>query len=538
VSGNEKWIARADAWVQRVLEYAAANDGYIGTYEDPSTVGGRFNHNGVDNAELFNQALALRTMLAYYEYTQKQEVLDAVIKAVDLTMSRNTDYFLMTGGGGGIPHGVAYFEPLKELYILTGDTKYIDYIVRHYTQFNRNAIRFPGDDLQTGNLIDPEKKLDDHTPHIGEAGYVPYLMGMITETEQDKRAAANFLDKLVYHTNPSGSILGDEQIKGRSGSADMRYEHCAQMEFMNSYVHLIGLSGVMEVCDRMEKLVFNAIQGAWMSDKKAAVYCATDNSIEHHPTNHGRRLVYNSCHNASCCVLCSGRVLPRYVRSMWMKDAEGIRALAYGPAVLKTEIAGQAVQIEEITDYPFENKITFNVDVADPLTFPITLRKPFYSKLNISGAGKAKVTDEGDVVRIEKEWRRGDSFKVDFDFEVKQVAVAESPTVKGGGYYLQYGPLVFAKPFEYRKELVEEYGGGFGVFHSEPFDTTGWDYRMAPESVFNVRTRSGDANDPWKKSPLVLEGELVDMNGEKVKQTLVPMGTTTFRRVAFPAVRQ
>lgn len=46
--------------------------------------------------------------------------------------------------------------------------------------------------------------------------------------------------------------------------------------------------------------------------------------------------------------------------------------------------------------------------------------------------------------------------------------------------------------------------------------------------------QEGDAKNPWKKSPLVLEGTLIDKDGKKLKQILVPMGTTTFRRVAFP----
>ncbi len=533
MTGDKKRINDAHIWVRRVLEYAAANDGYIGIYGDPKKKGGRFNHPKY-NGELWTQSRIMTMLLAYYGFTGDQDVFDAVVKAVDLTMTQDVDYFFMNCGGGGIPHGVGFFEILKELYCTTKDKKYIDYTIKLFKQYNANAIRFPGDDLKTENLVDVDKKLNDHTPHLGEAAFIPHFIAMITESEQQKTAAANWLKKLAYHTNPSGSIVGDECIGGRAGSADMYYEHCAQMEMMGTLTHFMGLSGDVELADRIEKMMFNAIEGAWMNSKKGIVYCASDNVIEHHPKHHGGRLLYSSCHGAACCALCAGRALPHYVQSMWMKDAKGICALSYGPSVLKTTVNGKMIKVGEITNYPFGNEVTFRVDLATPNKFAISLRKPFGSEVKVTGVDSTVIKDEGEYIRVEKQWNPGDSFKVFFDFKVRKVAVAESKTVKGGGYYLQYGPLVFAKPFTHKSELHEDFGGGFGHFHSHPLDKTGWNYKIDSAAEFKVNRQSGNIKDPWKSSPLKLVGELIDKDGNKVKQTLVPMGTATFRRVAFP----
>ena len=444
------------------------------------------------------------------------------------------DYFEMVTGGGGIPHGVGFFEVLKELYCLTGDEKYVSHTIKLFRQYNNNTIRFPGDDLQTKNLIDPDKKLDDHTPHIGEAGFVPYFVAMITESVVQEEAAANLLDKLAYHTNPSGSVVGDECVGKRSGSADMLYEHCAQMELMAAYSNLMGLSGDVQLADRIEKMMFNAIEGAWMPDKKGIVYCAIDNVKEHDPDAHGGRMKYSSCHNAACCVLCAGRSLPYYVQSMWMKDDCGVVALSYGPSTVTTKVVEKSVTIKEATRYPFSNEVGFEVSLDTPTKFSISLRRPFGCKLNLSGVDDAVVEENGEVISITKEWARDDRFKVLFEFEVKKVPVPESKTVAGGGYYLQYGPLVFAKPFKHESTLSLDFGGGFGHVKSENLEPEGWNYTIDPKSTFTVVKTQGNKQNPWKSSPLVLVGELMDENGKKIKQRLVPMGTTTFRRVAFP----
>lgn len=533
MAGDEGRIEDAHKWIESILDYASKNDGYIGVYGDQNQPGGRFNHPG-HNGELWTQSRIFTTMLAYYGFTDNEAVLDAVIRAVDLTMSQNVNFFFMPTGGGGIPHGVGFFETLKELYDITGDRKYIHYTIKLFKQYNESVIRYGGDDLKTQNLVQADKKLDDHTPHLGEAAQLPYFISMITETDEQKIAAKNWLIKLDYHSNPSGSVLGDENIHGRPGGPDMLYEHCAQMEFLATFRHLMQLNGSAALGDRIEKMMFNAIQGAIMSNRKGVVYCSSDNKIEHHPTDHGGRLIYSACHGAACCALTVGRSTPHYVQSMWMKDAKGLRAMTYGPATVETDVMGTLVAIEQVTTYPFENQIVFSVKPESPTKFAITLRKPFGSKLRIEGVPSSQIKESADFVEIERTWTPGDAFKVTFGFDVKMVEVNPSKTVENGGYFLQYGPLLFAKAFPSKTELREDFGGGFGHFDSTPTSTDGWNYKIDPNAHFVPATNQTDSDNLWGSSPLVLKGALIDDKGKAVNETLVPMATATFRRVAFP----
>ena len=544
LTGDKEWIARAREWVNSILKYASGKEGngYIGIYTTEDKPGGRYNHERnlkkpLDNGELWTQSRIMVMLLAYYGFTGDKKVLDAVEKAVDLTMSKadKVDFFgpEIPKSCGGIAHGVGFFEILKDLYCMTGDAKYAKYFMELYRQYNLAKIEHPSDGVQIKNLLDLNKKLRDHTPHFAEAVFAPYFYAMITGRNQDKILNTNLLKKIDYHTAPSGAMLGSENISYRPGNATDGYEQCAQMELMSSLTSIIQLSGDITIADRLEKLMFNAIEGAWLPDKKGILYLASDNAYEHNPEAHGGRYHYSSCHKAACCcTLCSGRALPYYTEAMWMKKTPStLIALMYGPNILNTEINGTKVRIEEKTTYPFSNSIQFRITSEKPVSFTLRLRKPFGVPVTVSGAKIAK--DMTNYIEIEKVWENGDSVDVLFDFK---------PQIKKGrintrtyGVYFQYGPLVFALPLKSKTTLVKDFGGGFGDFRTERLDNTGWDYKVDKnEPVTLEKGKIKPGQNPWITPPLKLKTRLVNQDGQYVETELIPMGAADLRRVVFP----
>lgn len=136
-SGMEGPIRRAKEMMQAVLKSAEQDGGYIGMYSKKS----RYNQErGKDNGELWAQSRILQALMAYHQFTQEDKVLDAITKAADITIENYSNYgnYFDIGKGGGIGHGLMLAEPLEELYYLTGDGKYADFI--RVMQFIRRNI--------------------------------------------------------------------------------------------------------------------------------------------------------------------------------------------------------------------------------------------------------------------------------------------------------------------------------------------------------------------------------------------------------------
>ncbi len=555
-SNNKRFLGEAKQWMERLLEYQD-KDGYIGIYPSGNEEGTRYNHeNKADNAELWVQSRMFSAMLAWYEYTMDERFLIAVEKAVQLSISQYTDrnYFTLPNKGkrSGMSHAVGFFDTLEWLYRLTDKKIYSDYILKFYADFNEAPTK--DDEMTIKNLLDEDLKFQKHTPHIVEGMYLPHLKASLTTDELAIKASKNAIKKAWYHFNPGGGVVGSEDVKGRQGTADTYREYCALPELIFSLNRVVSISGQTEVGDMVERVLFNAAQGARLPDLGALQYLSSDNRVHINSCGHGGRLAYDANRStcgkngfdpnkykqeAVCCVASAPRILPYYIDGMWMKTIKekGIAAMYYGPTVVDFEIDGVHVTIEEVTDYPFSDVIKFKINVEKPINFDLKLRLPEgLEDMNLSGNCKYKNSKDENFVTLNKEWENGDEVIVQFPFEIKKIPQPISRTVPRPGYYIQRGPLVYTLQFPHKLHKTFEYdNSGFHRYDVETLDRTGWDYSIDPKEKFVLKTdNSADVNKPWYKSPVYLEGNLVTPNGEYKNVKLVPEGATILRRLTFP----
>lgn len=540
---NEKYIQRAKSWIDQIVENAG-EDGYIGIYENCDEPTCRFNHKK-GNGELWATSRILMAMLAYYEYTGDEKVLSAAEKAAQLIITEYKDrnYFTKTSKGGGVSHGIGFFENLEWLYRITGDDIYLQAAIKLYTDFNEGKVR--DDDLKLQRLLDTTRYFRKHGAHVAEGIFVPHFIASIEDMPELNKAAALSVKKLNYHLTPGGAMRSDEWVKGRKGTADECYEYCGIAEMISPLNKMVAFTGDFQLADKIETMTFNAGQGSRFPVLKGLSYLTSDNRIKINHTEIGHRESYDASHRAaSCCVLNGGRLMPYYVEGMWMRNVnnDGLVATLYGPCEVNTSVKNVKVHIEEKTNYPFSGNVEFIVNTEKPVEFPVVLRKPHgCSGIDISNIEGAKIREEKDKVIITKLWKKNDNFIINFNFEVEKVAQPASKTVKRGGYYLKHGPLVFALPFEHRMKTVKEYKqSGFHRYKIKVENREGWKYKIDPESEFIFEPEKGNELilHPWDEPVVKLTGNLVNKNGEKVSVELVPEGNTIFRRVAFPEYKK
>jgi hypothetical protein len=525
---------RVTQWMRALLD-AQDEDGYIGVYSRDT----RFPAEG-ENGELWTQSRIFQAMLAYHEFTGDEEVLRAVERAVELTLSKyqGTSYFSAANGQGGLSHGVGYMDTLEWLHRLTGKAAYRDGAVWLYEDYQNLPSR--DQDMKLDALLNPAQPWEEHTPHIMEGLHMPAVVHRLTGDAKYARAAAAALAKFDRHANPGGGVVGDESVQGRPGSADMPAEYCTMTEGVSSLNRIAAWQGDLTAGERVERVCLNAAQGARFQPVNRAVrYLTSDNQQRADDHRHRQRFLFSAWHDAAaCCTLNSGRLLPYYVEGMWYRDPSrnALVANLYGPCRVQTTVAGSDVRIVEKTDYPFSDRIEFKVSVSRPVEFTLSLRlPPGGEEFELDIDADAKVQRNTNRIDITRLWKRADRFAIDFNFEVRR------EQDRNGEFYFQWGPLVFSLPLAEERKAIREFAAldgeksGFHMWEIRPADDSPWSYRLAADSEFALASLSeGDMLTPWSNSPIGLEGELLNADGKPVPVTLKPLGCSLLRRTSFP----
>jgi DUF1680 family protein len=540
LTGNKEYINKSKGWIKELKEITR-KDNYIGIYKNCEEVGCRFNHEK-GNGELWTSSRILMALLAYYEFTGDKTVLETAEKAAKLIIEhyKAKNYFSETSQGGGISHGIGFFENLEWLYRITGNKEYLDFSVKLYEDFNKGNIR--DDDLKTQNLLKEDKLFENHGAHIAEGLFVPEFIASIQNEKELVEAANNVIRKLKVHLTPGGAMRCDEWIKGREGTADERYEYCGITEMISPLNKMISFTGNLNLANKVETMAFNAGQGARLPVLSAVSYLTSDNRIRIRQFELLNRESYDAAHFAAvCCTLNAGRLMPYYVEGMWMKTIgdDGIVAVLFGPNKVKTSIHNIAVEITEETDYPFSDEILFTVNPFKPLKFSLIIRKPHACEnVDVELSSKAEITETNDIISIDKIWEKGDQLGVKFNFEIQRINQQASKTVKNKGAYFKRGALVYALAFDHKIKTIKEYqNSGFHRYKITANNSAGWKLRLNTNDEFKfIPNVNGNMLHPWDKPVVKLEGTLRDKNNQKENVELVPMGNTIFRRITFSKI--
>ncbi len=536
---DPKYKERAKSWMYEIIDNAG-EDGYIGIYDDCKEEGCRYNHVR-GNGELWATSRILMAMLAYYEFTDDKKVLNAAKDAIELVMKKYKDenYFKLTSKGGGISHGIGFFECLEWIYRITDDKKYLDFSVKLYDDFNKGTVR--DDDFKLKYLKDTNRKLHKHGAHVAEGMFVPRFIASIVNEPTYTTAADNLIDKLEYHLTPGGAMRCDEWVNGRKGTADEHYEYCGIAELVSPLNKMIAMSGNYTLADWIENMVFNAGQGARFSELTALSYLTTDNRVHIKHRDITKRELYDAAHRAAaCCALNGGRLMPYFVEGMWMKGVDGnsVEAMLLGPSELNTTINEIPTQIIENTEYPFSDNIEFTINPSKENEFTFCIRKPHgCENYKVDAPDGAELKELDEKISIKHTWSRGNKVSVKFDFDIEKIKQPASKTVKKAGAFIKRGPLVFALPFDYSHKTILEYQkSGFYRHKMRVKDKEKWKYMLSSNQTFELKRDGIDKDQPvWEENnpKLWLDGKLRKMNGERISVKLIPMGNTVFRRVTF-----
>ncbi len=280
----------------------------------------------------------------------------------------------------------------------------------------------------------------------------------------------------TYHGIPNGMFSADEHLAGENPSQGI--ELCAVVENMFSIECAVAILGDPLLGDRLEKIAYNALPGAFTDDMWAHQYDQQPNQIQCSlrprpwTTNGPESNLYGLEPNFGCCTANMHQGWPKLTSSLWMASAEGgIAAVAYAPCELNTKIRNVPLKIEEETAYPFEGEILLAVQPKRSVQFPLSLRIPAWAaqaSIRVNGKPIAAVR-AGSFAVIDREWKPRD--RVELHFPMR-------PTVSRSYHnsvVIERGPVIYSLDISTEWKKLKTRGM---TADWEAFPKSAWNYAL------------------------------------------------------------
>ena len=559
-------IAKATRWVEGVLKHQEA-DGFLGSY--PADEADR-----MDDYCPHSSNSCYRALLAFYEATGREDVLDAVYRGClwfcDHWKDHKTDYA-----------GYTIVESMIILYAYTKDERLLQFSVDYMNWLDENSkwtntpARMLSDKLPYSSI---------HAVAYGLGAKLPAIIYSANGDERMLKASLNGLEKgLKKVVQPTGGPSSNGEFLSPKGSTN-ETEYCNYTEWNFSYAWMGQVTGEARWADYMERAAFNGAQGARKKDERAIAYFTSPNQLK--ATNESciygdwsEYGVYAPCYHVACCPTMSVRTVPEFVRSMGMTDENNdLYLFGYGPATVKAP----KLDLTMDTMYPFRETVTLKITRSENAM--LNLRVPQWCKAlraAVNGKDAALTLSENGFAKLEAVLAAGDTVTLTFPMEIKISRVDDSDAHSKYPIVVERGPLVYALPVKegwwpYPGRPITPLPEGwswFNVGHDFPeevcnsmFDGAIFDYHMnkAPwnraidEKLTADQIRVVERENTgyvWEDPPVTLEvplykvhapytfltpkmseawGSPLKPEGEAFPNTLVPHGCTNLRITFLP----
>lgn len=461
------------------------------------------------------------------------------------------------------------------LYFKTKDKSLLDLAARIESQSfqwsewlgNRDWVMWAAAN-QTGELW-----MRRHAVNIGMALKAPAMNYQRTGDAKYLEALnTGWKDLMTLHGLPMGIFSGDEDLHGNAPTQGV--ELCAIVESMFSLENIISITGDIRYMDALERMTFNALPAQTTDSYNEKQYFQIANQVQISkgvfdfslPFDRQMNNVLGLRSGYTCCTSNMHQGWTKFASHLWYQTQDdGVAALAYSPCQLTADVgAGKVpVVINEVTNYPFDDKVNFEINTKRAVEFPLHLRIPSWCKeaVILLNGKNLRTAAGGQVISISRVWKNDDKLTLQLPMEVTTSNWGRNSRT------IERGPLVYALKLgeRWEKGTDEKEGDYFSVYPTED-----WNYGLVDEVVatpnqvtqvkikalspsfkWNLANAPIEITAPAKKIPgwKAIEGvayqPVTDRNGhykgevaEEVSQiTLVPYGFTKVRVVAFPVVK-
>jgi hypothetical protein len=557
--GDKKMIAEAKFWIDAVL----ANQ------RDNGDFGPAVERKG--NRDLWTNMPMLWCLQSYYEYSKDPRVIPFMTKyfKYELALPDNKlleDYWENSRGGDNI-------SSVYWLYNRTGDK----FLLELAAKLDKNTA----DWRQANNLP------NWHNVNIAQSFREPAQYFQQSNNPQDLAATYNDfkLVRSIYGQVPGGMFGADENARKGYDDPRQAVETCGMVEQMTSDQMLLGITGDTFWAENCEDVAFNTFSAAFMPDYRSLRYLTAPNMVlsdgkNHSPgiDNNGPFLMMNPF-SSRCCQHNHAAGWVYYAENSWMATPDnGLAAQLYTEGQVNAKVGnGTPISIAETTRYPFKDVVSFKVNTAKAVVFPLYLRVPAWCKaasVKVNGLPVKVAATAGGYIRLTKTWKNGDIITLHLPMQIKVREWAKNKN----SVSVNYGPLTYSLKIDEKYVKEDSKKTAIGDSRWQPgadpqkwpsyeiHPASAWNYGLMleeqhPERSFKVVQRAWPKdNNPFTNTGAPIQliatgkkipGWTIDQYGlcsplpqspvvnnqPSTQLTLVPMGGARLRISSFPVAK-
>jgi hypothetical protein len=427
------------------------HNGYLGTYSPQRRI---TNHQSLTHAsswDVWNMSYMILGLLEVNKYYPAERYLIASKKIGDLFLENFSD-----GGQRvtefGTRRGISatvILDPMVELFRVTGDKRYLDYLDLVIRQMEEK------EGLQLISAALANRDLE----WIGDGKIYQLLWNItavaklyqVTGNVEYLKAAENIWNKVRnFHLTIIGGPWGGigkhkECFNSRGYWSPYGYtETCSVMSWIQFNSEMFKLTGKAIYVQEVEKSVYNTLLGAQFPNGMDWAYHTFSNGVLH-------KANFNDC-----CPSSGALALEELPPLIYTTTDRGIACNLYSESSASVHIPGVGViKINQETEYPFEGSVRISVRPENVAFFQVLLRIPDWAE-GATVKVNCKIIDAsliipGDYLVIERKWQDGDIIDLHFPMKlnvIRQTEVSMAPQ-RGGSIYqvhwfaLTRGPLIY-----------------------------------------------------------------------------------------------
>ena len=335
-------------------------------------------------------------------------------------------------------------EPVVRLYSITGDRKYFD--------FAEYIVGEGGTDVVNVFSLAYENELMPYQYPVTKAyemtscfeGLLEFYR--VTGTEWYKTAVINFADRILENDftviggcGCTHEFFDNSTVRQANTTNDRcQQETCVVVTMMKFFYQLALLTGEPKYVDAFEVSLYNAYLGSVNTEGQLPPSVVSDHpDWTHEPMPFDsynpltadvrgkmiaglRRLSDNTYYGCCASIGSAGIGLVPKVQLMTTKAGFALNLFINGTAASKTP-AGNEVVFATQTNYPADGSVKITLELSKPECFELLVRNPAWSKTTKLLVNGAETAAEQGYIRVEREWKTGDSIELCLDMRTKAV---------------------------------------------------------------------------------------------------------------------
>jgi DUF1680 family protein len=453
--------ATLEAMVDQLIDkmiHAQQPEGYLNTHFIVAQPDMRWK-NLRDWHELYCAGHLIEGAVAYYQATGKRKLLDAVCRYADLIDATFGEEPEKKHGYCGHPE---IELALVKLYNATKNPRYLKLATYFVDERGKQPYYFDlearqrGEDpnqfwAKTYEYCQAQVPFRQQTKVVGHAVRAMYLLSAAADLAHEnddpslletcERLWNNLVNKRMYLTGGIGSTRANEGFSQDYDLPDETAyaETCATIGLILWNHRLLQFSGESKYADIIERALYNGfLSGVSLDGARFFYENPLTSTGEHHR---------QSWFDCPCCPPNIARMLASIGSYFYSTGDDGVWVHLYAQGSVKLKLNGHNLSLRQVTKYPWDGKVRFEIDITKPQKFTLHLRVPSWCevwRLAINGniSPKIKLQSDG-YVEIEREWHAGDV--VDYQMAMPIRMVWAHPAVRSlhGKVAIERGPLVY-----------------------------------------------------------------------------------------------